>query len=122
MLASIDIKLIGVVSLIFIIIIGYFVYSLYKDLVFLKNEVSELGNTLVLQEPWNSVNGECPKSEEEQDRELEEHLVSFMNSQESNPIQEDPVFIEEPKVKKRKYNKSKKNLEPIVEEQEEMEI
>lgn len=118
MLASIDIKLIGVVSLIFIIIIGYFVYSLYKDLVFLKNEVSEMGNNMILDEQWNSVVGESPKSELEQDRELEEHLASFMNSQE--PIQEEnTVFIEEPKVKKRKYNKNKKNLEPIVEEQEE---
>ena len=128
MLASIDIKLIGVVGLIFIIIIGYFVYSLYKDLVFLKNEVSELGNTMILQEPWNSVDGEAPKTDEEEDRELEEHLASFMNSQEYveeepssiQEIHEEPVLLEEPKVKKRKYNKKK--LEPVVEQPEEIEI
>jgi hypothetical protein len=88
MLDTIDIKIFGVVGILILLVIGYFVYLLYQDLVFLKKELTELKqeqkeeNWITDEEDDYSENNE--EDDQEQDEELERHLASFMASQQEN--------------------------------------
>lgn len=130
MLDTIDIKIFGVVGILILLVIGYFVYLLYQDLVFLKKEVTELKQEKK-EENWTSEEDDdySEEDDQEEDEELERHLASFMASQEENenfhnhqqklePIQEvsepevheliQELQVPEPQVKivkKRQYKK-----------------
>jgi type III secretory pathway component EscV len=141
MLDTLDIKIFGVVGILILLVIGYFVYLLYQDLVFLKKEVTELK-----QENWSSEEEQDDYSEQtededdqEQDEELERHLATFMASQKENefhqhlePIQEiqEPEIelvqeeqVPEPQVKKRQYKKkAQAQIESEVEQTTEIEV
>lgn len=119
MLGAVDIKIFGVVGILILLLIGYFVYLLYQDLVFLKKEITEIKTVPQIQEnnTWHQHQEEEEEfaglNEEEQDAELERHLASFMNQQtvrENTPEPELKMEEIEPKeVKKRTYKK-KKNI------------
>jgi NH3-dependent NAD+ synthetase len=119
MLGAVDIKIFGVVGILILLLIGYFVYLLYQDLVFLKKEITEIKTIPQIQDnnSWHHHQEEDEDSaglnEEEQDAELERHLASFMNQ---HPVREntpEPELkmeeIETKEVKKRTYKK-KKNI------------
>lgn len=114
-----DIKIIGIVSVLILLILGYFVYVLYNDVVFLRKELNEVKGV----EHWGYEEN-CDEEEqdyednddedEEEDEKLERHLNTFLYQQEVSlpTIQEvqEPVVeevevlpeIEAPQVKKRK--------------------
>jgi hypothetical protein len=95
MLDNIDIKIFGVVGILILLVLGYFVYVLYQDIVFLKKEVVELKQDNK-QESWSDEE-ELDEQEafsdyeedddEEQELELERHLASFMGSQQAKSLQ-----------------------------------
>jgi hypothetical protein len=141
MLDNIDIKIFGVVGILILLVLGYFVYVLYQDIVFLKKEVLEIKKDKK-QESWSdeedlkeqeSFSDYGEEDDEEQESELERHLASFMQSQEpiESPIspqitEVEPENIctleerqEEPNQEenkpKRVYKKKVKILEPIQE-------
>jgi hypothetical protein len=116
-----DIKIIGIVSVLILLILGYFVYVLYNDVVFLRKELNEVKSV----EHWGyEENGDEEEQEyedeadeeddAEEDEKLERHLNTFLYQQEVSlpTIQEveEPVVeevevlpeIEAPQVKKRK--------------------
>lgn len=129
MLASLDIKLIGVIGVLLLIVVGYFVYSLYKDLVFLKSQINSPKETGEL-----FFKGEEPDTEEYddelEDEELERHLENIMrqtqimaheeqhNHDHSHiqELQDEEIQVkqevEEPLPKKRKYKKKVTVVDP----------
>lgn len=125
MLANIDIKLIALIAIILLIGIGYLVYSLYKDLVFLKSQINSGNPVLEFQETEEDFDQE---DDTEEDEELERHLQSIMeearnyeethqhsvvtevfNEDQEPEIQMVPI---EPEVKKRKSKKKVVIKEP----------
>ena len=141
MLDNIDIKIFGVVGILILLVLGYFVYVLYQDVVFLKKEVLEIKKDKN-QESWSdeedleeqeSFSDYEEEDDEEQELELERHLASFMQSQEPVELPISPQITEvepenictleehpeEPKQEenkpKRVYKKKIKILEPIQE-------
>lgn len=127
MLANIDIKLIALIAIILLIGIGYLVYSLYKDLVFLKSQINSGNPVLEFQETEEDFDQE---DDTEEDEELERHLQSIMeearNYEETqhnhhsvvtevfNEDQEPEIQMvpTEPEVKKRKSKKKVVIKEP----------
>lgn len=127
MLANIDIKLIALIAIILLIGIGYLVYSLYKDLVFLKSQINSGNPVLEFQETEEDFNQE---DDTEEDEELERHLQSIMeearnyeeaqhnhHSVVTEVFNEDPepeiqMVPTEPEVKKRKSKKKVVIKEP----------
>jgi hypothetical protein len=121
MLENIDIKLIALIAIILLIGIGYLVYSLYKDLVFLKSQINSGNPVLEFQET------EDQEDDSEEDEELERHLQSIMeearNYEEAHhhhsvitEIEPEIQMVElpqaEPEVKKRKSKKKVVIKEP----------
>jgi hypothetical protein len=93
----------------------------------LKKELVELKTNGQEQAPWShhhqfeEENFEGP-TDEEQDAELERHLASFMERCEPEQeihMEEIEIVEPEPEVKKRSYNKKKKN---IVEDPDEIQV
>lgn len=124
MLANIDIKLIALIAIILLIGIGYLVYSLYKDLVFLKSQINSGNPVLGFQETEEDFNQE---DDTEEDEELERHLQNIMeearNYEETHhhhsvitEIEPEIQMVElpqaEPEVKKRKSKKKVVIKEP----------
>ena len=128
MLANIDIKLIALIAIILLIGIGYLVYSLYKDLVFLKSQINSGNPVLEFQETEEDFDQE---DDTEEDEELERHLQSIMeearNYEEAQHHHQHSVVTEvfdedpepeiqmvptEPEVKKRKSKKKVVIKEP----------
>jgi hypothetical protein len=141
MLATLDIKIIGVVGVLLLIVVGYFVYSLYKDLVFLKSQVNSPKESGEVFFKGEEPIGDIEYDDEVEDEELERHLENIMRQthimaqeenhnhrhiQELEPIvemeelQEDEIQVkqevEEPVQKKRKYKKKVTIVEPIDEQ------
>lgn len=130
MLANIDIKLIALIAIVLLIGIGYLVYSLYKDLVFLKSQINSENPILEFEETEEDFNQE---DETEEDEELERHLQSIMEearnyeeaqhqhsviTEVSNEYKEPEIqMVElpvEPEVKKRKSKKKVTINEPSL--------
>lgn len=124
-----DIKIIAIVSVLILLILGYFVYVLYQDVVFLRKDIQEIkGNDweFAEDEENDEENDEEEDDEDFQDESeehyhnnddevLESHLNTFLNQpslptivevQEKEEVLETedpiPVEIEEKTVKKRK--------------------
>jgi hypothetical protein len=139
MLATLDIKIIGVVGVLLLIVVGYFVYSLYKDLVFLKSQVNSPKESGEVFFKGEEPIGDIEYDDEAEDEELERHLENIMRQthimareeehnhshiQELEPIVEMEELqevqvkqeVEEPLPKKRKYKKKVTILEPIDEQ------
>ena len=87
-----DIKMFSVVGIIILLIVGYFVYSMFQDLTILKNEITELksekpeefqddNESLVCEHDDNE--SEDNYDHESEDLELERHLKNFMEEQAS---------------------------------------
>ena len=126
MLENIDIKLIALIAIILLIGIGYLVYSLYKDLVFLKSQINSGNPVLETEEDFNQ------EDDTEEDEELERHLQSIMEearnyeeaqhhhsviTEVSNEDKEPEIQMvalpqAEPEVKKRKSKKKVVIKEP----------
>jgi hypothetical protein len=137
MLTTVDIKLIGVFGVVIVLILGYFVYTLYQDLVFVKKDISSIKDNIQEDEDdnhsWCSRDHEHGESELEelsyeedleQENELNKHLASFMNQQELQGIPDIELKIEEiqeqvvikPETKKKYKGKKKVEFaEPPVE-------
>jgi FtsZ-interacting cell division protein ZipA len=93
MLDQIDVKIFGIFGIVLILVIGYFTYLMYQDLVFLKKDLSELKSKkthdLIEEEEENDWEDEedddeeleSELTEEEQDEILDQHLASFMENE-----------------------------------------
>lgn len=128
-----DVRIYGIGSIILILSIGYFVYLLYQDVVFIKKELKDYKSS-----SGHSYQEDDQKEdeteEEEEDYEdyfenyqntedLENHLDSFMVNQDLETIEEEAplkieevqevsevdVLEEEPKKKKRGGKKKQDN-------------
>lgn len=119
-----DIKIMAIVSVLILLILGYFVYVLYQDVVFLRKDVQEIkGNSWGFTEDEGEEDEEYDGDEEDEeyhdheDEMLENHLNTFLNqpsmpsiAELPEPEQESEVFpeaelvpeIEEKTTKKRK--------------------
>ena len=103
---DIDIKIYAIVGVILILALGYFVYLIYQDLIFLKKDIEGRTND-VDEEDIDEENEGIDyiqewEDEDGEDGQLEEHLETLVE-------EEEPVFIvkEEP-PKQRKPRKQKK--------------
>ena len=91
MLEQVDVKIFGIFGIVLILVIGYFTYLMYQDLVFLKKDLSELKSKktydLIEEEEENDWEDEeddeieSELTEEEQDEILDQHLASFMENE-----------------------------------------
>lgn len=130
-----DLKIYGIISILLLLVLGYFVYVNYRDNMILKNEVKELKEFF---------NTECVDDEESSHCSIEEHQFTdideyFSHVKEQMPLLheiQDTVETTEPEVqevcvdesaqKKKKQRKQKKKEEattlvisPIIEETQE---
>lgn len=123
-----DIKIMAIVSVLILLILGYFVYVLYQDVVFLRKDVQEIkGNSWEFMEETGEEEEEETEEDEDyegdeeyhnhEDEMLENHLNTFLNqpsmptiAELPEPVQEQEVFpeaelvpeIQEKTTKKRK--------------------
>jgi hypothetical protein len=133
-----DLKIYGIISILLLLVLGYFVYINYRDTMILKNEVKELKEFF---------NTECLDDEESSEGSIEEHQFTdideyFSHVKEQMPLLhelqeavEPPAAIEpeiqevcadESAQKKKKQRKQKKKEEttalvisPVIEETQE---
>jgi len=120
MLSIVDLKVFGSISIIILLILGYFVYLLYQEFSFVKKEFLELkmsiysNNHIGHEDYENDYDGDDEEelSDEQQDEELERHLASFMEQRDIHPVLEEIVEEpEEPKEEKKKVVRRKKKEE-----------
>jgi hypothetical protein len=86
MLDQIDVKIFGIFGIVLVLVIGYFVYLMYQDLVYLKKDLLELKSKkthdLIEEEEENDWDEEEEEVEseltEEEDREQDEILFVFV--------------------------------------------
>ncbi len=111
-----DLKTYGIISVLLILVLGYFVYIIYRDTIVLKNEVKEIKEFF-----YNEVDEEDGDEVEYEEYEEDQPQMIFTDVDEyfshvkptQLPIieelpQEEVIIEVEEKVKKRKPRKSKK--------------
>lgn len=120
-----ELKTYGIISVLLILVLGYFVYIIYRDNIILKNNVKELKESL-----FNDEEDSKSQSEEDEDEEhyhdeesgvvytdLDEYFshVTPNNLHTIEEVEELPELeiLEEPKQKKTRTKKNKK--EEVVE-------
>lgn len=109
-----DLKTYGIVSVLLILVLGYFVYVIYRDNIILKNEMKEIKEFFYNEEIYED-DEECLDMEHEHDiqvdyRDVDEYF-SHIKPTELPTIEELPEEVPEEKIKKRKPRKFKKVVE-----------
>lgn len=92
-----DVRIYGIGAIILILSMGYFVYLLYQDVVFIKKELDSYKSEELhsydedVEDPEENLEQESVDFDDEDDEEdennsLESHLDSFMNSHENHHL------------------------------------
>ena len=115
-----DLKTYGIISVLLILVLGYFVYVIYRDNIVLKNEVKEIKEFFYNEDEDTASEEDAEEdNEEEYIHEITAHPVDFKDIDEyfadvspstlptiEELPEEEPVLTEE-KPKKKKSKKSK---------------
>lgn len=128
-----DLKTYGIISVLLILVLGYFVYVIYRDNIILKNDIKEIKEFFYSEDSEEDTQEDEDDDEEyyeDEDQHNHTQQMDFKDIDEyfahvkpsSLPVieeltQEEPVVTEE-KPKKKKPRKSKVSTEPSIEIEE----
>jgi hypothetical protein len=137
MLEGLDLRLVGIISLIIVIILGYIVYVMYQDVSVIKKDVDEINYKNNKQEDYEEYSDEEDHQHNhgedyenfnldgEDLTDFEQTINSYIEEEADGEYPDNPeleTIEEEPEIKvkeKRKYNKKNKQLsepEQLLEE------